>query len=273
MQDYERTREALLDAALPHVPFEGWSPRAFRAAARDAGVGDGAARAACPRGAVDLAVAFHERGDRRMRDALRAEPLEEMRVRERITHAVRTRVEAIGDREAARRAATLFSMPHMAPEGARLIWGTADAIWTAAGDASDDVNWYTKRATLSGVYGSTVLYWLGDEGPGSTETWAFLDRRIGDVMTFERVKGTIGGNPVLRTVLAGPIWALGRVKAPPRMPRGDMPGLWPDPAAGDPDPPDAAPPDATASDPVAPEPPATGARDGAEGPGEGPRLA
>ena len=234
MQEYERTTEALLDAALPHVAFEGWSPAVFRAARRDADIGEGAARAACPRGAIDLAAAFHRRGDRRMEAALQAEPLEEMKVRERVTHAVRTRIEAIEDREAARRAATLFSMPHLAPEGARLIWETADAIWVVCGDSSDDVNWYTKRATLSGVYGSTVLYWLGDESPGAADTWDFLDRRIADVMSFEKVKGTMAANPLLRTVFAGPIWALGRIKAPPRMPRGDMPGLWPE-AEDDPD--------------------------------------
>lgn len=233
MQEHERTREALLDAALPHVPFEGWSPKVFGAAQRDAGIAPGAARAACPRGAVDLAVAFHERGDRRMERRLRAEALEDMRVRERITHAVRVRVEEIGDREAARRAATLFALPHMAAEGARLIWNTADAIWTACGDASDDVNWYTKRATLSGVYGSTVLFWLGDESPGAAETWSFLDRRIEDIMSIERLKGTVSNNRLLRTLFAGPIWAAGRVRAPARAPRGDMPGLWPGPDAPD----------------------------------------
>ena len=249
--EYERTREALLEAILPHVPFEGWSPAAFRRAARESDVGEAAARAACPRGAVDLAVAFHERGDARMAARLRAEALEDMRVRERITHAVRTRIETIGDREAARRAAALFSMPHLAAVGARLIWNTADAIWIACGDASDDVNWYTKRATLSGVYGSTVLYWLGDESPGDVETWGFLDRRIEGIMAFERTKGTVAGNRALRTLFAGPIWALGRVRAPSRMPRGDMPGLWPDPpeaGATEPDP-DARTPDGPPGDP------------------------
>ena len=242
MQGYERTREALLEAALAHVPFEGWSPATFRAALRETDTPPAAARAACPRGAVDLAVAFHERGDRRMEKRLLADALEEMKVRERIAHAVRVRVESIDDREAARRAAALFSMPHMAAEGARLVWSTAGAIWTACGDTSEDVNWYTKRATLSGVYGSTVLFWLGDESPGSADTWSFLDRRIGDVMTFERVKGTVAGNPVLKTLFAGPIWALGRVRAPARAPRGDMPGLWPEPGAdtSGPDDPDAA---------------------------------
>lgn len=231
MADYDRTRGALLEAALPHVPFEGWSPKVFRAAQRDAGVDPAAARAACPRGAVDLAVAFHERGDRRMERRLRAEALEDMRVRERIAHAVRVRVEEIEDREAARRAATLFALPHMAAEGARLVWNTADAIWTACGDASDDVNWYTKRTILSGVYGSTVLFWLGDDSPSHAETWSFLDRRIDDVMSIERLKSTVSSNRLLRTLFAGPIWAAGRVRAPARAPRGDMPGLWPDPEA------------------------------------------
>ena len=65
-----------------------------------------------------------------------------------------------------RRGTTLFALPHHAAEGAKLIWGTADAIWTALGDTSDDVNWYTKRATLSAVYGSVVLFWLGETEAG-----------------------------------------------------------------------------------------------------------
>ena len=228
MQEYERTRDALLDAALPHVPFDGWSPSVFRTAIGEAGLAPAAARAACPRGAVDLAVAFHERGDARTVERLRAEALDEMRVRERVTHAVRVRIEAIEDRDAARRAAALFALPHLSALGARLIWGTADAIWTACGDTSRDANWYSKRATLSGVYGSTVLYWLGDDSSDHAETWAFLDRRIDGIMSFERVKGAVAGNRAFRTVFAGPLWALGQVRAPSRMPQRDMPGVWPD---------------------------------------------
>jgi ubiquinone biosynthesis protein COQ9 len=60
-----------------------------------------------------------------------------------------------------------------AADGAKAIWGTADRIWTALGDTSDDLNWYTKRATLSAVYGSTVLYWLGDDSPGIRRRGSF----------------------------------------------------------------------------------------------------
>ncbi|MBM2576083.1 COQ9 family protein [Jannaschia sp. Os4] len=220
-------RDKLLDAILPHVPFDGWSEAAFRAAVADAGLTPAQARAAAPRGALDLAVAFHRRGDEEMRARLAAEDLTEMRYADRVAHAVRTRLEiAEPDREAVRRGVTLFALPMHAADGTRAMWGTADAIWDALGDTSRDSNWYTKRMTLSGVYASTVLYWLGDESEDRTETWAFLDRRIEDVMRIEKAKAAIRKSPVLSRLTA-PVGALlGRVKAPPRMPRGDLPGYW-----------------------------------------------
>jgi ubiquinone biosynthesis protein COQ9 len=126
-----------------------------------------------------------------------------------------------------RRGTTLFSLPQNAALGAKMIWETADAIWTALGDTSDDVNWYTKRATLAGVYSSTVLYWLGDDSEGRAATWAFLDRRIEDVMRIEKAKATVQKNPVLKTLFAGPIWAASRIRPPVRTPRTDVPGAWP----------------------------------------------
>ena len=61
-------------------------------------------------------------------------------------------------------------------------------MWYAAGDTSTDFNFYTKRATLAGVYSSTLLYWLNDRSPGGEATWGFLDRRIDDVMKIEKLK-------------------------------------------------------------------------------------
>jgi ubiquinone biosynthesis protein COQ9 len=113
-------------------------------------------------------------------------------------------------------------LPIYAGDGARLIWGTADAIWTALGDTSEDVNWYTKRATLSGVYGSVVLYWLGDDSLNHQATRAFIDRRIENVMQFEKFKV----NPLVAQ-LASPLSRLTRnIKAPTASPRNDVPGRW-----------------------------------------------
>ena len=216
----------LLNAALPHVAFDGWSDATLAAAARDTDLPLAMAKALFPRGGVDLAMAYHRAGDAAMLARIKREPLGEMRFRDRIAAAVRFRLEAIEDREAVRRGTTLFALPQHAADGARALWETADHIWTALGDTSEDINWYTKRATLSGVHASTVLFWLGDDSPDHHATWEFLDRRIDDVMTIEKMKAAVNKNPVLRGLMAGPNWLLGHVRAPARAPRTGMPGSW-----------------------------------------------
>ncbi len=216
--------EALLDAALLHVPFDGWSDTALKAAAQDAGIDLALARALLPRGGVDLALAYHRRGDATMVAKLAAEDLSHLRFRDRIALAVRNRIEAAEDRELVRRGATLFALPVYAADGARAIWGTADLIWNTLGDTSSDYNWYTKRATLSGVYSATVLFWLGDESPASQATWNFLDRRVDGVMQVERIKGAVEKNALARAVLAGPRAVLSCIKAPDRASKTEMPG-------------------------------------------------
>lgn len=222
-----QTKDEMIDAALMHVPFDGWSETTFRAAAADADIALPEAQALFPRGAVDLALAFHARGDAALAEALAGTDMMALRIRDRITLAVRKRLEIVEDhKEAVRRGMTLFSLPVHAADGSRALWQTADAIWTAAGDTSDDLNWYTKRVTLSGVYASTVLYWLGDQSAGHAETWAFLDRRIEDVMRFEKVKADLRGNRLLKPLMAGPEWLAGQVRKPGTGAAAGLPGRW-----------------------------------------------
>lgn len=223
---YETAKADLLQAALMHVPFDGWSETTFRAAIRDTEVTPSVARAICPRGAVDLAVAFHKAGDAAMIARLNETDLSGLKFREKVTSAVRFRLEAIEDKEAVRRGTTLFALPMYAADGVKLVWGTSDAIWTALGDTSEDLNWYTKRATLSGVYSATVLYWLGDESPDHMATWEFLDRRIADVMRIEEVKARARNTPGLSQLMAGPNWLMRQIRAPGGVPRSDLPGSW-----------------------------------------------
>lgn len=216
-------KSQLIDAALPHVAFDGWSVATFDAAVEDAGVDPVVARAICPRGAVDLAVGFHVAGDQAMVEGLAGEDLDALRFRDRVARAVRLRLELCPDKEAVRRGTTLFALPHYAPTGSKLIWGTADAIWTALGDSSEDINWYSKRATLSAVYAATVLYWLGDESDGQAETWAFLDRRINNVMQFEKAKGSFQKSP-LGKLLESPLAELSKIRRPKTTT--GFPGRW-----------------------------------------------
>lgn len=206
--------ERLAQAALPHVPFDGWSDVTFRAACADAGVAEPLARVHCPRGAVDLALAAHALGDAELRRRLAAADLSALRFRDRVTEAVMLRLDAAGDREVVRRATALFALPHLAADGARAIWQTADTIWTALGDTSADLNWYSKRAILSGIYGSAVLYWLGDDTPDLSATRAFVERRIEAVMAFEATKARLRQNPLTRPLMDLQARLAACVKAP-----------------------------------------------------------
>lgn len=211
-------RHQLIEAALPHVAFDGWSRETLRQAVADTGTDPMLAQLVFPRGGIDMALAFHRMMDARLATDLAETAISTMRVRDRIAYAVRRRIELVADhREAVRRGGTLLGLPTNAAEGARALWETADVIWTACGDTATDYNWYTKRAILGSVYSATLLYWLGDQSPGFERTWAFLDRRIAGVMQFEKTKAMVESNPVARTLLWGPMQVLKRVKAPRRV--------------------------------------------------------
>lgn len=183
------TREAILQPMLEHAAFDGWSPAAFAAACRDAGVSEGEAMLACPRGALDMIAHWSRRLDVAVLDAVKQADLRAMKIRERVRFGVMARLEAIdGYEEAARRARARLLLPDAAAEGTQLLWATADTIWRAIGDTSTDVNFYSKRTILSGVYASTLSAWLNDAAAEKPDAQAFLDRRIQNVMDFEKTK-------------------------------------------------------------------------------------
>ncbi|WP_017998706.1 COQ9 family protein [Paracoccus sp. N5] len=204
-------RARLIRAALSHVAFEGMGDRAIAEGARDIGMKPALARVLLPRGGADLAAAYHRQGDAALRDWLAQHP-PQGRFRDRVAAAVMQRL-SLSDRELARAGASVLALPQHASLGARLVWETADAIWDGLGDRSEDVNWYSKRATLSAVWAATVLYWLGDDSPELHDTREFLDRRIEGVMRFETLKGRIGALPGISVLTE---LATGWIKRPER---------------------------------------------------------
>ena len=224
MTSPDALKSRLVDAALMHVAFDGWSEETLKLAASDCAMPLAEAQALFPRGAVDLALAYHRMGDDQMVAQMKASDLTEMRYRDRVVHAIRLRLE-LADKEAVRRGSTFFALPQYAGDGAKAIWGTADKVWEALDDTSRDVNWYTKRVTLSAVYSSVVLYWLGDTSDNHAATWEFLDRRIENVMQFEKTKAQLRKNPLVKSFMAGPGKILERVTAPGSGPDG-FPGQW-----------------------------------------------
>ncbi len=204
-------RPRLIAAMLPNVPFDGWTPLARDTAADELGIDRDIAAMALPDAAA-MADAFTARADTMMVDAMMAAGVADMKVRDRIKLALRTRLEHAGeDREAVRSALTVMLHPANAAMAASTLWRTADAMWRAAGDTATDFNHYSKRAILGGVYSATLLFWLDDDSDDHQATWAFIDRRIDGIMAFEKTKARVSG---LVSKLPDPARFLGRLRYP-----------------------------------------------------------
>lgn len=185
----EELRMPLMEAMTDHVAFDGWTDAALAHAAEDVGVSREMAELAFPRGAIEALELHLEDADRVLAAALAERDLASMKIRDRITTAIRTRLELnMSEREVIKRGLSVLMMPRHMALASRSLWNTCDVMWRAAGDTSTDHNWYTKRATLAAVYSAVILYWLNDTSDDFEDTWAFLDRRIENVMEIEKAK-------------------------------------------------------------------------------------
>jgi len=182
--------DIILGAVLRQVPFEGWTSRAVSAAMATLDLPGGSEHIYAPAGALGLIGTWSAQMDAQMITQIEGFDLETMRIRDKVTEAVWARLNVLaGHEEAARRALARLTLPDAAGRGAAQLWATADAIWTAIGDTSEDYNYYTKRTILSGVIGSSLMSWLSDDTDDKSTARAFLERRIGNVMQFEKFKG------------------------------------------------------------------------------------
>jgi ubiquinone biosynthesis protein COQ9 len=182
-------RDAILQAALKHVVFDGFTDKVLVGAAKEVGAGKDAIARLFPEGPLSLVEAFSQSADAVMQENLAKLDLASMKVRSRIAAAVMARVDAVRPhKEAARRAAAFLTLPPHAALGAKLLYRTVDAMWRAAGDTSTDFNFYTKRAILAGVYSATLIRWFTDTSADETATTQFLADRIENVMQFEKFK-------------------------------------------------------------------------------------
>lgn len=195
-------RRDILDALLAEAAFDGFTETSLRTAAKGAGIANEALNQGLlarlfPRGVSDVLSYWSMEEDQAMAEAYDALNPKPHGITKKITWLIRQRIEQLDwSREAARRAATTLALPIHGTLGAQLIWKTADCMWRAIDDPSTDFNFYTKRASLSAIYTSTLGRWMADQGDAAAEepyaeTWAFLDDRIGNLMQFEKAKGQI----------------------------------------------------------------------------------
>lgn len=206
-----------LELALPvgeNAAFDGWNSKAIDSAAAQTGIDRAQARLAFPKEAAHMVDAYIQGVDSAMEAHFSPEKIAAMKVRERIRALIWYRLETMAPaREAVRTGLSILAMPQNLPLAMRIGWRSADLMWRLAGDTATDFNHYTKRLILSGVYGSTLLAWLDDQSEGWSETAAFLDRRLADVMRFEKWKAAWRGSDLHRPSITR---FLGRLRYPAR---------------------------------------------------------
>jgi len=184
-------RNQIIDAALTHIPFDGWSEASLSMAAADCGVSEAELNALFPAGVPDAIAAYGACADQKMTSAFMDRyqaDIAVMPVHLKIRSLILIRLEqAAPHKEVVRRTLAVLARPQHAKLAAKLLYDTVDEMWRAAGDTSTDYNFYTKRATLSAVYSATLLAFLSDNSPDRAKTEAFLDRRLADIARIPKL--------------------------------------------------------------------------------------
>jgi len=209
----ERLRRELALPVGENAVFDGWTRAAVDSAARQLGLDPVQARLAMPKTQAGMIDLYIQEVDRALEAWFTPQRIAKLKIRERIRALVWHRLEIMGPaRESVRRALAILAMPQNVPLALRIGWRSADVMWRIAGDTSTDFNHYTKRMTLGAVYGSTLLAWLDDHSDGLSDTADFLDRRIDDVMRFEKFKADWRSSSEHLSLSR----FLGRLRYPPR---------------------------------------------------------
>ena len=207
-------RFALAPAIADAAAFDGWSKLAVSNAASAMGTDPAPAQYAFSGGAMAMIEAWVNSVDAAMAEALPAEQLAAMKIRERIRSLVQFRLDAVAhQKEALRRALAIMAMPQNAVRALQLGWHSADVMWRLAGDTATDYNHYTKRLTLGSIYAATLAVYVDDASDDHQTTRAFLERRIEGIMKFEKAKARLL-RP--RDEQFSPARLLGRLRYPAR---------------------------------------------------------
>ncbi len=221
-------RPLILQHLLPLVPFDGWSEQALSQAAERAAIDPAEAKRLFPGGAGDCMDYFFACENEQLAAEYPENILKELRVPERIETLVLARLKHFAPhKEAVRRAIASRTLPWNAPAtfqalyhtvdtmwrlagdnsidfsfytkratlaglySSTLLYDTVDALWHAAGDEATDFSFYTKRATLAGIYAALTLYWLDDRSEGAAASVAFLERRLRELGALPRVRSQL----------------------------------------------------------------------------------
>ncbi len=138
---------------------------------------------------VNTIKAFNDYLDDKMEDSFSKTKKNKQRTPEKIKSLILNRISASLDfKDGIVSSLGFMSLPQNSKPSLKMLYNTCDRIWRVSGDQSTDFSFYTKRLILSGVYSSTLMYWIQDDTGDLKNTEDFLNRRLEDVSKIGKAK-------------------------------------------------------------------------------------
>ena len=192
----KKTKTKLLLSFLENVPFDGWSWETLYLSAVDVGltkskklseIEKGNARDLFNNSLVNIIQEFNIYLDDEMKESFKKSKSENLRIPDKIKSQITLRLKVANKfKEAVRISLGMMALPKNSKIALNMLYKTCDVIWRDCGDKSTDFSFYTKRLILSGVYSSTLSYWLNESDFSKVED--FLQRRLNNVSNFGKIK-------------------------------------------------------------------------------------
>jgi ubiquinone biosynthesis protein COQ9 len=85
-----------------------------------------------------------------------------------------------------------MAMPSHVPPSLQELFRLSDEMWFLAGDTSVDTSWYTRRASLAGVFAAAEVYQTQDQSTEFRDTDKFVDARLQEVQQAGSVVRSVG---------------------------------------------------------------------------------
>ena len=192
----KKTKTKLLLSFLENVPFDGWSWKTLYFSAHDidlikskkiSEIEKDNIRKLFNYSLIDIIQEFNIYLDNEMKVNFKKSKSKNLRIPDKIKSQIILRLKAANKfKEAVRISLGMMALPKNSKIALTMLYKTCDVIWRDCGDKSTDFSFYTKRLILSGVYSSTLSYWLNESDFNKVED--FLQRRLDNVSNLGKFK-------------------------------------------------------------------------------------
>ncbi|XP_055917974.1 ubiquinone biosynthesis protein COQ9, mitochondrial [Eupeodes corollae] len=189
-------RMKILDAALKHVPAEGWSRQAIIQGAEEAGY-PSEVHGMFPSGGYELVSHFVGKCNEALLKHMQAETnngqKEVADPLDFLIRSVKFRLQMIEPYKSHwPQAMALIALPPNVPTSLAQVLTMVDDMCYYSGDRSVDFGWYTRRVGLATIFKMVEVFMLQDSSPDHQETWTFLKNRMEEAAQIQMVLAQTG---------------------------------------------------------------------------------